>query len=84
MYNILIENDSISKKRQLIEAFKKNKIDFRPIFYPAHSMPPFRCDGEFPVSDELSKKGLTLPTSIFLAESDLQRIADVIKSVVKK
>jgi perosamine synthetase len=48
---------------QLLDDMKKNRIDGRPFFYPLSDMPVYKKYAKNnPVSRELSKKGLNLPT----------------------
>ncbi len=49
-------------------------------FYPAlHSEPAFRNKNSYPVAEEISSKGLWLPSSVNLNNEDIYRICDTIR-----
>ncbi|TKJ17310.1 aminotransferase DegT [Candidatus Woesearchaeota archaeon B3_Woes] len=76
MYSILLEN-----REEVMERLKEDGVDTRPFFYPINTMPPYKNDEKFPISKELSKKGLNLPSSTLLDEKDIKRIVETIKRV---
>jgi perosamine synthetase len=45
-----------------------------------HSMPPYKENTHYPIAEDLSKKGLNLPSSVKLSENDLSKIATVLRS----
>lgn len=51
-------------------------IDTRPVFYCAHHMPPhYRPDLSLPVSEDISARGISLPSYPTLTSSELDRIS---------
>jgi perosamine synthetase len=80
MVSILVESEDF---RDLIrKELKKENIETRPIFYPAHVMPIFKSDESFPVAENLSKRGLNFPSFPSLTRETVDHICDVIKSVI--
>ena len=79
MYTILVEKSYNLPRNGLGKLLKKNSIDSRPMFYPIHIMPPYKTKNKYPVSEELSKKGLSLPSNVNLTEKDIIRIANCIR-----
>jgi perosamine synthetase len=72
---------------KLHELLKRYGIETRKLFYPLHVMPPYAVAGrgkEFPISDEVSSRGLCLPSSTKLVEKDVRKIAGAIKDVLVK
>ncbi|MBI3453121.1 MAG: DegT/DnrJ/EryC1/StrS family aminotransferase [Rhodospirillales bacterium] len=56
-------------------------IETRPLFYPLHTMPPYRGyagNREFPNASHLSDGGLSLPSSITLTDAEIDYICGVI------
>lgn len=52
-------------------------VDTRPVFYPMHVLPPYAdTKGEFPVADELSRTGISLPTHGRLSEDDVDYVCE--------
>lgn len=75
MYSILVD-----KRDELMKKLEKNGIDSRPFFYPIHIMPPYRTNEDFPFTDEISRKGINLPSSPKLTEDEIKKVVKVIKS----
>ena len=67
------------KDRNLLRNYLKlNGIETRPIFCPIHEMPMYKCDEDFPVTSELSSKGISLPSWPGLLSEDIKYISDCI------
>lgn len=80
MYSVLIEEDYGISRDDLMEKLKEEGIDSRPFFYPIHIMPPYRNhEGDFPVAEALSKKGMSLPSSAKLKRDEIVKICNVIR-----
>jgi len=78
MYSILIEDNFREGRDELIEKLGANGIETRPLFYPVHSMPPYRNNQRFTVAEQLSRKGLSLPSSVTLRQKDIEYIVQQI------
>lgn len=85
MYTILIEEEFGLTKEQVMEKLKEREIETRSFFYPFHRQPLFLngnderfpdCKGEYPVSDELSRKGLYLPSGPGLTQEQIETVVD--------
>jgi perosamine synthetase len=79
MYSIQIEKEFPISRDSLIIKLNENNIDSRPFFYPLHKMPPFKSNESYPVSEEISRKGISLPSSPNLTIRDIEYICNVIK-----
>jgi perosamine synthetase len=73
MYNVFVPEgaDRASVMRTLDAA----GVETRPLFYPMHQLPPYESTEAFPVADEWSARGISLPMHERLTESDIDRIA---------
>jgi len=60
-------------------------IEIRPFFYPVHSMPPYRKFGtdSYPVSVDIAKKGMNLPSAVTLKKKDIAYIVSIIRMASK-
>lgn len=78
MCSILLKNSGLRDK--LVNHMKKHEIDSRPLFYPCHTMPMYADHNEigFPVTDNLSYRGLNLPSYPELTNEDVSFIAATI------
>ena len=82
MYSILVE-DNFMNREDLIARLEEKEIDTRPFFYPMHVLPPYKNNEKFPVAEEISKKGINLPSAVSLNEDKIKYIAEVISSIRK-
>lgn len=74
MYSILIESGF--NKERIMEELQKKQIETRPFFYPVTSFPFHRSNQDYNVSQELSKKGINLPSSLNLDENTIISICN--------
>jgi perosamine synthetase len=82
LYTFLVDESFGVKRDELIDKMMKNGVETRPLFFPLHVMPPYvqyiRNGQQFPVSDHISRYGISLPSSVNI-EADEQE--NVIKSI---
>jgi perosamine synthetase len=68
----------------LVEYLCGQGIEARPLFWPVHLMPPYRAshhggtNAALPVTEDLSRRGVLLPSHTKLTDSDLKNICDSI------
>ncbi len=55
-------------------------IETRPTFYCAHTMPMYDNSESFPVAQDISKRGLSLPSYPALTENDILRVVETLAS----
>ncbi len=79
--DILVAQD---KRDELAKFLKEQGIGTRP-FYPAiHTQPPYSwVKGDFKVSQDISERGLWLPSSSFLKDEEIIAICEAIKEFFK-
>ena len=72
-------------RTEVQQALQQNGIDSRAFWLPLHTQAPYRSDeAEFPISIDISARGLWLPSSFELTRNQARRVADVILSVLSK
>lgn len=84
LYTVLLNDDLNIDRDSLIDKLAKVGIDTRPVFYPMSDMPAFTSyqaylDG---TCAALSKQGISLPTSVYLRESEVKEISKIIINTV--
>lgn len=57
-------------------------VETRPLFYPVHTMPVFKTDEAFPIAENLSRRGLNLPSFPTLTREQVRFICGVIKKTI--
>lgn len=72
LYSILVEK---KRRDKLIEHLDKKGIESRPFFYPTHMLPPYKSGLCLPISEELSSRGVNLPSGYQLSTRDIQEVA---------
>ncbi|MFS2071537.1 DegT/DnrJ/EryC1/StrS family aminotransferase [Pseudomonas sp. CT11-2] len=78
MCSILLDDQS---QRQALRDHLKNKgIETRPLFAPAHHMPHCKTDESFPVAQDLSLRGVNLPSYPTLSREQVQQVVDEIRA----
>ena len=87
MYAIVLEDSFGLDRDTLREKLMQNGIETRSFFIPMHEQPIFKkmdiAKGSYPVADEVSKRGLYLPSSSSLTESQINFICETIKNIKK-
>ncbi len=86
LYTILLNDDGEIGRDDLIQRLLINGIEARPVFYPMHVMPPYSLfSGERSLknTENISRRGISLPSSSSVTESQVQEIASVIKNNFK-
>ncbi|MEM1554683.1 MAG: DegT/DnrJ/EryC1/StrS family aminotransferase [Thermoproteota archaeon] len=81
LYSILVERNI---RDTLIKSMEEKGIETRPFFYPIHKLPPYKCDQVLPVAEELSARGLSLPSGPKLSEDQIKEIVGVLKEILVK
>ena len=85
MYGILLEDNFGMSKDQAMEELKKLGVETRSFFMPLHRQPAYASlgigGGDYPVSDELFRKGLYLPSSSSLTDEQIQEVVAGVKKI---
>jgi len=80
LYSILVEKE---KREKVMKYLEKKGIETRPFFYPIHTMPPYKSDLTLKVAEEISARGINLPSSTNLSEKQIEKIAKSLKEAIK-
>ena len=81
MYSILLGEDFHLDRDEVMKRLRDQGIDSRPFFYPIHIQPPYRADISLPVAENLSRRGINLPSAVTLTEEDIQRIVSALRNL---
>lgn len=68
-----------SLKRSLMEHLHRNGIGSREFYPPLHAEPAFARNGSFPVASEVAGRGLWLPSSLRLEDTQIERVCDLVR-----
>lgn len=86
MFGILIEDDFAIGRDQVIEMLRAEGIDTRVFFTPMHLQPSLKnygcdCSGSYPVSEDIARRGLYLPSGSGLTEEQIVFIGRTLKGL---
>jgi perosamine synthetase len=86
LYCVTVDAQAYGNTRDgLMDLLALEGIDTRPFFIPLHRLPPFREESRkredrLPVTEELGRSGLNLPTFNTLRDEEIRMIAEVIRN----
>jgi perosamine synthetase len=83
MYSVLTPHNAW--RDALMADLAKQGIETRPFFYPIHEFPMYqgcRSDNYCPVAHDLSYRGLSLPTSSYLHQADIEEISRAVRELL--
>jgi perosamine synthetase len=84
MFGILVEDEFGLDRDGLMRALADAGVETRTFFVPLHRQPLYAdtaAEGHFPVADELSVRGLYLPSGTGLTADEIDRVVEAITSV---
>src|SRR5205823_11546037 len=76
-----------TRRDSLMAELAQAGIETRPFFYPIHQFPMYRqhrTDTGCPVACALSASGISLPTSSYLKEPDINLIAMLLRGLLTR
>lgn len=82
MYSILIEDEYTITRDTLMKKLEEKGVETRKFFYPIHTLPPYRLNKKFKISEDLSKRGINLPTSVKLDKDTTNTIIRNIDNII--
>lgn len=86
MYCTLIEDGFATSRDELQVRLKDDGIDTRAFFIPMHQQPAFENLGLFngesyPVSEDISRRGMYLPSGSGLKEEEIERVCTTLQCI---
>jgi perosamine synthetase len=87
MFSITMDRNYWPERDIVIQWFSQDGIETRPVFYPAHTMPPYRPENdgkEFPVADHISSTGISLPTWVGMTKEQADHVCDLLQSYLRR
>ena len=86
MYCILVEDKFGVSRDDLMKRLEEKGIETRPFFYPMHVMPPYKNNERFPAAEEISRKGINLPSAVCLSlkGEEIKFICEMINKINRR
>jgi perosamine synthetase len=82
MFTVILGDEARISRDELMARLEGYGVETRPVFYPVHSLPPYRDASrgeEFPVAERLAARGLSLPTWAGLSPEDMEYVCEVLR-----
>jgi perosamine synthetase len=88
MYTVLVEREFGLSRDELMRRLREDGVDTRTFFIPVHRQPIFQKlkyfkSLSFPVAEEVSRKGLYLPSGLALTDDQIEQTCRVIQDIKK-
>jgi perosamine synthetase len=83
LYSLLVAQ--AQERDALMEGLAERGVETRPFFYPIHQFPMYRdcrSDAGCPVACDVASRGISLPSSSYLKEGDVEFIAAQLADLV--
>lgn len=81
LFSIRATGEGLATRDEIMERMAAAGIETRPVFYPMHTLPPYReGSADLRVSEAIAKDGLTLPLWAGMDERDVHRVCDTLLS----
>ncbi len=87
MFTVILGDGGADERDRLMARLYDEGVETRPVFYPVHSLPPYREASrgeEFPVAERLARRGLSLPTWAGLSGDDLDHVCERLRACVSE
>lgn len=86
LYSVILTDECAYTRDELMQELLKEGIESRPVFYPLHVQPAYRefGGGECPVSDRISSRGISLPTSNHMGLEEAERVCKTVANIFSR
>jgi perosamine synthetase len=87
MFTVLVGDEAVDYRDDLMARLHEEGVETRPVFYPVHSLPPYRESAhgeEFPVAESLARRGVSLPTWAGLSRDDQSYICERLRACLSE
>jgi perosamine synthetase len=66
-----------------MEYLRQNGVGSREFYPPLHSEPAFLMEGSFPATEEISGRGLWLPSSLRLTDGQVEKVCELVLTFLR-
>jgi perosamine synthetase len=82
----VLDEERFGPRDEAMRALDEAGIETRPFFYPLHTLPMYRegsAGEEFPVAEDLARRGLNLPSSAMLTRAEVSRVCAALRNLAR-
>lgn len=73
LFSLLLPTES--DRDTVMQSMLKDGVETRPVFYCAHQLPMYESNVTYPISEDISRRGISLPSYPALTDSQVGRVA---------
>jgi perosamine synthetase len=89
VFGVVLEDILKVDAKLIMDLLKEQNIGTRPFFWCMHEQPVFKRMGlfkkdNFPVAEELSRRGFYFPSGMTLTDGQVERVGDTFKEILSK
>ena len=84
LFCAVLDEDRYGSRNETIRALDELGIETRPFFHPLHTLPMYRESSsgrEFPVAEDLARRGINLPSSATLTREQVARVCAALRAL---
>ena len=87
VYGIVLKNNVPFNAEAVMNKLRKYGIGTRPFFYPMHLQPVLMKmglfnDESYPVSENISQRGLYMPSGMAISEEQIKRVSNALQEII--
>jgi perosamine synthetase len=83
MFTVLVRPEFGRDRDELAAELRTARVDSRPAFVALHELPHLRTDDPLPVSEEIGRLGLTLPSGTTLTDDDVDHVIASVRAACR-
>lgn len=85
IYSVLVDPEEFGASRdQLADSLDEKGIETRPLFPPVHRQPIYDREQRLPVAEELTDRGLSLPSGAAIRDEEVDRVVEAIRTATAR
>jgi perosamine synthetase len=70
-------------RERVMSEMQARGVETRPVFFPAHHMPMYLRDERFPIAEDISARGISLPSFPALTDDELGRVCEALTDALR-
>ena len=84
MFSILLTDEGLKKVKRdkLISLLAARGVETRTFFYPLHIQPPYKKRLRLPVTMDVHRRGINLPSGNTLSKQEIEYVCDAVKEIL--
>ena len=83
LQNVYLSEGGSSRRDAVMTQLSSRGVPSRPVFYPMHVLPAFAQPSAFPVADDWTARGISLPLHTALTHDAVDRVCDELSNALE-